>query len=201
MKMEAGVATSLHFPRRPPVPVKAWGLSSEGSGRSLSAPVGPLGSERNLAVQLGSLTGLPPKPCDLAGLPVGPLSKHRCLASTLRGSGPRAGSAGQLKKVGSACASRFFLNSPFQRFGERSSLRMTATAAVVETARTTPLPEGRSSAAKFLPDRVSRVAPSGIFRIPAVDNGNPVDNFGAARSRSEPPGADGAESVDRFADA
>jgi hypothetical protein len=46
---------------------------------------------------------------------------------------PEGWPAGQLKKVGSACASRFFLNSPFQRSGERSSLRNFATVAVVVT--------------------------------------------------------------------
>ncbi len=86
--MEAGVATSLHFPRWPPVPVKAWGFPSEGSGRSLSAPVGSLGPKRNLAVTPGSLTGVAPKSCDFAGFPVRVPSKHCCIAGSLRGSRP-----------------------------------------------------------------------------------------------------------------
>ena len=52
MEMGAGVATSPHFPRRSLEPVKARVLTLEGSGRSLSAPVGSLGSKRNLAARL-----------------------------------------------------------------------------------------------------------------------------------------------------
>jgi hypothetical protein len=37
-------------------------------------------------------------------------------------------------KVGSAFASRFFVNHPFHRFGRRSFLRMSAASAVVSTA-------------------------------------------------------------------
>jgi len=73
--------------------------------------------------------------------------------------------------VGSACASRFFLNSPFRRCVERSSLRIFATAAVVVASRTAPFPEGRSSAAKFLSDSAFRVAPSGISGAPAEIKG------------------------------
>jgi hypothetical protein len=41
-----------------------------------------------------------------------------------------SGSAGHPKKVGSACASRFFFKTPRQRFHERSFLRMFAASAV-----------------------------------------------------------------------
>jgi len=41
-----------------------------GSDRSLSAPIGPLGSRFRLAASPGSLTGFPPKSRDFAGSPV-----------------------------------------------------------------------------------------------------------------------------------
>ena len=59
----------------------------------------------------------------------------------------------------------------------RSSLRMSAAAAVTATSTTAPFPEGRSTAAKVPCDSTSRVAPSGIFRFPDVDHVNPGDNF------------------------
>jgi hypothetical protein len=95
----------------------------------------------------------------------------------------RLESAGRLKKVGSACASRFFLDCPFQCFGKRSFLRMSAASAVVEAMRTAPFPEGRSPATKVPCGSAFRVAPRGIFAQGPVDHVNPVDKFPIALKR------------------
>ena len=83
--------------------------------------------------------------------------------------------AGHWKKVGSAFASRFFFFLPVPTRPRLPSLRMSAPSAVVAVGSVRPFPAGHSVTAKLETDSVFRVAPSGIFRIPPVDNGDIVD--------------------------
>jgi hypothetical protein len=60
------------------------GFFEEGSGRSLSAPVGSSGLVLGLSASSDSLTSRPPKPCDFAGFPIRDHPRHCCLEISLR---------------------------------------------------------------------------------------------------------------------
>lgn len=183
--MGAGVAASPHFPKLASRAGEGVGTPlGRGSGRSLSAPVGPLGSELGLSACLGPLTGPPPKSRDFAGFPVQDPPTHRCPAGSLRGAlTRRPGLRRTIEESGFGLRLALLPRRPVPPACARSSLRTIAASAVVAAAGTAPLPEGRSSAAKHLCDSPSRVAPSGIFRLRAVNRVNPVDNFSGGRRR------------------
>lgn len=86
-------------PSSDPAPVRAWVVPGEGSGRGLSAPVGPLGSFRDLAIPSGSLTNHPSRHCCSPSDRQGPQSKQAPMLS-LRGSvSPKASiSAGHISR-------------------------------------------------------------------------------------------------------
>lgn len=181
-EMGAGIAASPHFPKLASRAGEGVGTPfGRGSGRSLSAPVGPLGPKLGLSACLGPLTGLPPKSRDFAGFPVEDPPKHRCLEVSLRGSFARGPGFRRtvsesgfglrlalLPRPARSAAVRSFILADKGRF--RGGRRR----------RCLPFPEGRSSAANHPSDSAPRVAPSGIFRLAAVENVNPVDKSGLA---------------------
>jgi hypothetical protein len=187
MKMGADVAASPHFPESGPAPVRVWGFL----GRFRPEPFGPgrfLGFQTKPCGSFGSLTGLPPKPCDFAGLPVWVLPKHRCFASALRVSRPKAWIRRTVEESGFGLRLALLPRSPVPSLGGVPSLRRSAASAVVVAMRTAPFPEGRSPAAKVPCDSAFRVAPSGILRPPSVEHVNPVDKFRATRAQLCGPG-------------
>jgi hypothetical protein len=181
MKMGADVAASPHFPESGPAPVRVWGFL----GRFRPEPFGPgrfLGFQTKPCGSFGSLTGLPPKPCDFAGLPVWVLPKHRCFASALRVSRPKAWIRRTVEESGFGSRLALLPRSPAPSLGGVPSLRRSAASAVVVAMRTAPFPEGRSPAANVPCDSAFRVAPSGILRPPPVEHVNPVDKFRDSRA-------------------
>ena len=92
--MGAGVATSPHLSQvRTAAPVRAWRLSWAGRACPVEASFD------------GGPVGFRPRSCDLGRFPFAVPSAEA------------SGSAGPSKKVGSACASRFFFEDPLHCFG------------------------------------------------------------------------------------
>src|SRR5690606_3520866 len=77
-------------------------------------------------------------------------------------------------KVGSACASRFFLMF-LPAFPWLPSLRKSATSTLAAFDPFSSVAGRSVPIAKLQADSVSRVAPSGILRVAPVDNGDIVD--------------------------
>jgi hypothetical protein len=150
-KMGADLATSPHLSRvRTAAPVRAWRHSRAGRGNvGASSSVTP--------------AGFRPRSCDLGRFPfAGPSPEG-------------SGSAGRPKKVGSACASRFFLDRPPS--ASVASVPKDSACFRGGPRLRASLPCGRSALPREGPQcPASVIRTSGISGFLPVDNGDIVDN-------------------------
>jgi hypothetical protein len=177
-KMRAGIAAGSHFARSRSRAGEGLGLSEGGSGRGLSAPVGPLGSFQRPKASSGPLAVCP--------------SRHRCLSAhsarstskrvpmlSLRGSVDLATPVfrrtypGKWVRLSPRASSR---SCPFRPLPPASTLadlrRFHGGPQLVPTVRFLPIfPSLVSDQA----DSLCRVAQRGFWGDPPVDNGDIVD--------------------------
>src|SRR4051812_11260147 len=169
--MGAGVATGPHLSRvRTAAPVRAWRLSWAGRTPLEQAP---------------RVFGVPAEVLRPRSVPYEHLSGEPGICPFAVPSAEASGSAGPSKKVGSACASRFFLDGPFHRAGCLRS----------EDRRPRPrwprfrtfFPCGKSAPHREAPYcSAFRVAPSGISRLLPVDNEDNVDKWADSAAGRQP---------------
>ena len=181
--MRADIAAGSHFARSRSRAGEGLGLSGRGSGRGLSAPVGPLGSFQSPKAPSGSLAACPSSHCCLSAQPAWvPIeTSSDAFPSRLRRSEDPGLPPDTSRKVGSACASRFFLFPPvppasacFDPCGSPPLQRWSPTRQIV---RCLPIiPQLASDQA----GQVFRFAQRGFCAILPVDNGDIVDKGEAA---------------------
>lgn len=160
-----------------PAPVRAWARPGRGSGRGLSAPVGPLGSFRSvLRRSSGSLTANSSRHCCFDDFTIRSISPPKHRHDPFAPLGPKAsGSQGIRGKWVRLVASRFFLKSPSNASPGFHPCGYPPQSAVAAVWSVRPFPAGHSVTARLQADSGLRVAPSGILRVLPVNNGDIVD--------------------------
>ena len=160
--MGAGVATGPHLSQvRTAAPVRAWRLSWAGRTPLEQAP---------------RVFGVPAEVLRPRSVPYEYLSGEPAGYPFAVPSAEASGSAGPSKKVGSACASRFFLDGP-------SIAPVACDPKIADRVRGGRVSElsflavGPFLIAKFDTDSAFRVAPRGIWRVLPVDNEDNVDKW------------------------
>ena len=166
-------------------------LAREGSGRSLSAPVGSSGSVRSLSASFGSLTGIRPKPCDFARFPITGFIGHCCTADPIRVLHPKVPVPPVDLESGFGLRLALLRPSSVPPCLLRPSLRTFAACAVVSALSKLRFRKS-DRASKLDHDSRLRVAASEILFLPPVDKRNSGDNWKNMVSRCGrclPPGA------------
>ena len=151
----------------------------EGSGRSLSAPVGSLGSRRPCG-RVWFPDRTPLKSRDFTGLPIDGLTEHRCPAD-LCGLLPKKPNRRMAEESGFGLRLALLPQRTRSSALWRAARGRLSASAMAAAGTAVPFPEGGLPAANSLHDSVFRVAASGIFAIRPVEREDNVDKMDLCR--------------------